>query len=418
VISISRQHQTILQTRWGRLLVLGLLYLVQGLPFGFQVGALPIFLRERGVGLALIGYSTALAAPWAIKILWAPLVERFGGGPGRRIRWIVPVQLAMVLGFLLAAQLSVVDQLGALMAVLLFLNAAAATQDIAVDGLAVDLLPAEELGMGNAAQVVGYKVGMLLAGGVLVWASAWLGWSGAFWVMAALVAVVAVVLSLVEEPSTATGADRTASVAQILDTLWRSLQTPGMATALAVVATYKMGESIIDVMYKPFLMDQGFSASTLGLWLGTWGMGASVMGSIAGGILASRVRLFPLLMLAGAVRLVPELGQLGLAMAWLDVSATHVISISLAEHFAGGALTTVMFATMMGMVDRRIGATHFTLFACVEVWGKSVAAMASGLIAERIAYSGAFGLGVALGFVFLVMVSQLPASLEPARRPQ
>jgi len=207
-------------------------------------------------------------------------------------------------------------------------------------------------------------------------------------------------------------------VAQILDTLWRSLQTPGMATALAVVATYKMGESIIDVMYKPFLMDQGFSASTLGLWLGTWGMGASVMGSIAGGILASRVRLFPLLMLAGAVRLVPELGQLGLAMAWLDVSATHVISISLAEHFAGGALTTVMFATMMGMVDRRIGATHFTLFACVEVWGKSVAAMASGLIAERIAYSGAFGLGVALGFVFLVMVSQLPASLEPARRPQ
>ena len=416
MISVSKQHKPILQTRWGRLLILGLLYLVQGLPFGFQVGALPIFLREQGVGLALIGYSTALAAPWAIKIVWAPLVERFGGGPGKRTRWIVPVQVSMVLGFLLAAQLSVVDQLGPLMAVLLFLNAAAATQDIAVDGLAVDLLPANELGMGNAAQVVGYKVGMLLAGGVLVWASAWLGWKGAFWVMAALVAAVAVVLSLIEEPSSATEAERTASVAQILTTLWRSIKTPGIATALAVVATYKMGESIIDVMYKPFLMDQGISASTLGLWLGTWGMGASVMGSIAGGVLASRVRLFPLLMLAGTVRLVPEFGQLGLAMAWLDVSATHVISISLAEHFAGGALTTVMFATMMGMVDRRIGATHFTLFACVEVWGKSVAAMASGLIAERIAYSGAFGLGVALGFVFLVMVSQLPASLEPVRR--
>ena len=53
--------------------------MVQGLPFGFQVGALPIFLREQGVGLAAIGYSTALAAPWALKIFWALLVERFGG---------------------------------------------------------------------------------------------------------------------------------------------------------------------------------------------------------------------------------------------------------------------------------------------------------------------------------------------------
>ena len=66
-------------TRVRRIGMLGALYLVQGLPFGFQVGALPIYLREQGVGLAAIGYSTALAAPWALKILWAPLVERYGG---------------------------------------------------------------------------------------------------------------------------------------------------------------------------------------------------------------------------------------------------------------------------------------------------------------------------------------------------
>ena len=60
------------RSRGRRVALLAMLYLVQGLPFGFQVSALPIFLREQGVGLAAIGYSTALAIPWALKILWAP----------------------------------------------------------------------------------------------------------------------------------------------------------------------------------------------------------------------------------------------------------------------------------------------------------------------------------------------------------
>jgi PAT family beta-lactamase induction signal transducer AmpG len=401
----------------GRLLLLGMLYLVQGLPFGFQVSALPIFLREQGVGLAAIGYSTALAAPWALKILWAPLVERYGGRRGRRIRWIVPLQLLMVVGFVLASTLQVPDQLEALMAVLLLLNALAATQDIAVDGLAVDILPPSELGVGNAAQVVGYKVGMLMAGGVLVWASAWLGWSGAFLVMAAVVLAVAVGVSRVREVAdeAASEAHPTENLSTLLKTLRQSFHTRGIGVALAVVATYKMGESIIDVMYKPFLIDQGISASTLGLWLGTWGMGASVLGSVLGGLLAARQPLFRMLIVVGALRLLPELGQLALAAGWLSVADLHVIGISLAEHLVGGALTTVMFATMMGMVDRRIGATHFTLFACVEVWGKSASALVSGVIAETFSYAGAFSLGIVIGVAFLWLVTRLPNQLEPNR---
>ena len=135
-----------------------------------------------------------------------------------------------------------------------------------------------------------------------------------------------------------------------MGTLKRSLQTSGIGLALAVVGTYKMGESIIDVMYKPFLIDQGISASTLGLWLGTWGMGASVLGSVLGGLLAARQPLFRMLIIVGAMRILPELGQPG-SLQMVGCLNVHVIGISLAEHLIGGALTTVMFATMMGMVD-------------------------------------------------------------------
>ncbi len=401
--------------RTKRLAILGLLYLVQGLPFGFQVSALPIFLREQGVSLAVIGYSTALAAPWALKILWAPLVEHFGGGRGQRVRWILPLQILMAAGFLCAALLDLPEQLGLLMVVLLGLNALAATQDIAVDGLAVDLLPPQDLGVGNAAQVVGYKVGMLVAGGVLVWASGLIGWSGSFVAMAVLVLVVAMMVSRLEERGCGAPlvGEREETLRDILRTLRVVAVGRGLGLALAVVGTYKMGESIIDVMYKPFLMDRGFSASTLGLWLGTYGMGASVLGSVMGGLIASRLPLLRMLFVVGALRLIPEVGQLALAADWLDVTAAAVVSISLAEHLVGGALTTVMFATMMGLVDRRIGATHFTLFACVEVWGKSLSALVSGVVAEAFSYAGAFGLGIILGALFLVLVTQMPRELEP-----
>jgi len=404
--------------RWGRVLVLGLLYMVQGLPFGFQVGALPVFLYDQGVDIQSIGYATALALPWALKIVWAPVVERFGGQSGHRRRWILPLQAGMVVAFLVASQLSLPDMLPQLMGLLLLLNFMTATQDIAVDGLAVDLLPPEDLGVGNAAQVVGFKVGMTIAGGVLVWLTGRIDWSGAFVCMAVLVAIVALVLAMVSEPAGDHGADPgpTESVLRILQSLWDAVRVPGTTLMLAVIATYKMGESIIDVMFKPFLMEHGILASQLGLWMGTWGMGASILGSVAGGMLAMRFRLLPLLLFAGSVRLVPELGQLGLAMGLIEVGPSSVIAITLAEHFAGGILTTVMFASMMGWVDRRIGATHFTLLASVEVWGKSVSAFVSGLIAEYLGYSGAFAIGITVGVVFLVLVTRLPGSMEPSRQ--
>ena len=389
------------------------------MPFGFQVGALPIFLREQGVGLEAIGFSTALALPWALKFLWAPFVESRGGHSGSRKRWIVPLQLAMALGFLLASTLDLPAQLPLLMGLLFALNALAATQDIAVDGLAVDLLPPDELGVGNAAQVVGFKGGMTVSGGVLVWLTAQIDWAGAFACMALIIAGVAAVLWATPEPARS-GHPASApgpSVRSVVATVRAAMLQPGMMAVVAVIASYKMGESIIDAMFKPFLMDHGIAAADLGLWLGTWGMGASILGSVGGGVLAMRVRLIPLLMAAGAVRMAPQAAQVLMAVGILDVTPATAIGVALAEHCAGGALTTVMFACMMGWVSRDAGATHFTVLACIEVWGKSLAAFGSGVLATQLGYQGAFALGLSLGALFLLLVRALPPELEPLRRP-
>ena len=95
-----------------KLLLLTFLYLSQGLPFGFQATALPVYLRANGVSLEAIGFVTSLAAPWMLKPLWAPLVDRYGSARfGRRKSWILPLQGLICITLFFASSVSVNESL-------------------------------------------------------------------------------------------------------------------------------------------------------------------------------------------------------------------------------------------------------------------------------------------------------------------
>ena len=381
------------------------LYFVQGLPFGFQASALPIYLREQGVSLRAIGWASMLALPWLAKVLWAPAVDGvYSQALGRRRSWILPMQLGLAI---LCVAMAATQSLTPLLVLVFAANLFAATLDIAVDGLAVSLLDEEELGIGNTAQVVGFKLGMLTGGGLLVAFSDRIGWQGLFLAMAGLiVAALAYSASQPEPPMDpeprAEEPSPPASV-PVLRTIAELLQTRGTGTLLLVVATYKLGESFADAMFKPFLMDRGYTAAQIGLWLGTWGMVFSLVGSVAGGLMATRFGLFRALVATAAVRVIPLVAQLLLALD-PDLGPATIIAVTCAEHFFGGALTTAMFAFMMSRVDPRIGGTHFTLLASAEVLGKLPLAPVAGEVAQAHGYVPVFAFAVAASVIYLPLL--------------
>jgi hypothetical protein len=192
-------------------------------------------------------------------------------------------------------------------------------------------------------------------------------------------------------------------------TTW--LKKPGALWALGFIATYKLGEAMADAMFKPFLVDREFGADQIGLWVGTWGMVFSVAGSFAGGILASRVPLLRAVGIAAVLRAIPVFGELWLVFS--EPTASQVIAVTCAEHFFGGALTTAMFAFMMSQVDRRIGGTHYTALAVVEVMGKSPGAWASGLVADTWGYAGVFGTAAAISVAYLALLVPVSRITDP-----
>jgi MFS family permease len=399
-----------------KLAILSVLYFVQGLPFGFQLIALPAYLRAEGVSLAGIGLASALSLPWVFKIVWGPVVDRWGSTSfGRRKSWILPLQLGLLTSCVVAAYVPPSRGLWTLLAMVFLMNLFASTMDVAVDGMAVDLLRQEELGYGNVAQVVGYKLGIFVGGGFLLWAERWIGWNGLFLGMSALIAAAIVVAFGFREPPPK--ADHLHdSLGAVFAALRRALRVPGTGFLLLFIGTYKLGETLADRMFNPFLVDAGYEPSEIGLWLGMWAMVFSLAGSFLGGVLASRIDILHAVAITAGLRALAVGGEWWLSL--VEPTTSRVAAVIAVESLFGGAVTTAVFAYMMSRVDRRIAASHFTLLATVEVFGKQVASWVSGFVADLTGYPTLFLIATVLAVAFLgLLVPVYRSEASPPGEP-
>ena len=139
-----------------------LMYFAQGIPQGLLGIALPAWLAAEGVGPSAIGtYLAIIALPWAFKLVTGPVMDRFEYLPmGRRRPWVMGAQAGLALALL---ALTLVDdpvsQIGLLSAIGFLINCFAATQDVAVDGMAIDVTPLREQGRLNGFMSFGKAIG-------------------------------------------------------------------------------------------------------------------------------------------------------------------------------------------------------------------------------------------------------------------
>ena len=166
------------QSRWLRFGVFTAYYVLQGLPWGLNAIALPAWLFGQGMGKESIASFAAITGlPWALKLFVAPLMDRFSFLPmGMRRPWIIGAQSLMLLtsSFLFFIT-DPLEQFWWLLAICTVLNIFAATEDVAVDGLAIAIVPENERGRANAFMGAGQVIGISITGSAAV---ALLNWRG------------------------------------------------------------------------------------------------------------------------------------------------------------------------------------------------------------------------------------------------
>jgi predicted MFS family arabinose efflux permease len=361
-------------------------------------------MRSEGISLVVIGASSILAAPWALKFLWAPLVDHFSGSPlGARRGWILPLQaltivVAVALGFAheLVAGASAVWS----MAIGLFvMNALAATQDIGTDGLAVDILDDEERGHGNGVQVAAYRLGMVVGGGGLVKVFAHFGWTATFIAMALILALVTVPIALFEEPRHPSRA-AVESRAQ-WDAAIAFLRRRGVLFWIAIVMIYKLGDSLPGPTRTTLLVDGGYSMDQIGNLIGIGGSIAGFVGAMTGGALAAKTRLYALMF--GGVFHTFLLSAYAIP-AFTHTGADFVAVLVVAEHFTGGIATVALFTVMMDVCDPKAGGTEYTVQASAVVFVQFIGSLLSGVSAQVLGYGLHF---VVVGVVSAIGVAAM-----------
>ncbi len=390
-----------------RLVVLTSLYIAQGLPFGFFSQCIPILMRQSGASLLAVAASNLLALPWAFKLVWAPGFNRprLVRPEARRLS-VLALQLAATGLLLLGIPLDPRTEAIPVFVLVVLSNLVSATQDIPTDAMTVESLAPSARGLGNGAQVAGYRIGMIIGGGWMLTILDQDGWSTALGLLAFALILTAVPL-LVAGPLMPHG-EPEAPLRHPAGKAPLFFTGKGMAAWFGVLVIYKLGTSFGTGSIRPMLVDWGYTLSEIGWMLGTIGSGAAICGSIAGGWLTTRIpRALPTFALLQAAAL----------LVWVAASRDPsgpgardlVFFAILAEHFTSGMATTALFTTMMARCRPGLAASDYTTQASTVLIADGLVVIASGASAQGLGYPGHLALASFVAFIAVAATLRISA---------
>jgi MFS transporter, PAT family, beta-lactamase induction signal transducer AmpG len=376
-----------------KLAVVALLYFIQGAPAAILWEVLPVYFRINGVSLRAIGGLRLLELPYSLKVLWSPLVHRFGD---RRL-WVTGCMLGIA-AVLFALPFVDIAAVGLIVLVLILaLTTLSATQDIAIDSYSVGLVDRDEEGAANGVRASAYRVALVLAGGGLVFLAAVLAWNSLFMLAGAVFALLGVAalaiprLNLPEEARAH---------------WWQGFAgwagTWQVVPLIAFVLTYKLGEFAIGPMVKPFWVDYGKSIWPLqddlmfqiGLFPTTFGIILSILGALAGGAFISRYGIFHAVWFLGLLQAVSNVGYS--VVEWLDLGRYGLYGASMFESLSGGLGTAAFLAFLMNVCDKEHATIQYAFLSSVfSLTGRLIGGI-SGLGAEKYGYGDYFAITFAL----------------------
>ena len=385
-----------------RVALMMVLGFASGLPLALTTGTLQAWATVEGVDIRTIGMLTLVGSAYTLKFLWAPLMDRFVPPLlGRRRGWMLVTQLALAVAIAVMGTGSPGEGMAALAAIAVLVAFVSASQDIAFDAYRTDVLRAAERGAGAAMSVFGYRLAMLVSGGLaLVLAGTVLGWRATYFLMAALMGIGALATLLAPEPDAVLKPPRTLQEAVVgpwRDFFSRSFGAAGAGEMLALIVLYKLSDAFALSLSTAFLIrGAGFSVEEVGYVNKGLGLVATILGAMVGGGLMARLGLFRSLMLFGVLQTVSNLAFWALA-----VTPRNIYSMAAAvavENICGGMGTTAFVALLMALCNRRYSATQFALLSSLSAVGRTyVAGPLSGAIVAQMGWPAFFAATVVIG---------------------
>ncbi|WP_142051512.1 muropeptide transporter [Achromobacter sp. SLBN-14] len=392
------------------LLVLGF---ASGLPLALTSGTLQAWATVEGVPLQEIGFLTLVGTAYTIKFLWAPLVDRFAPPLlGRRRGWMLVTQVLLAAAILAMGALSPSSALMPLALLAVLVAFLSATQDIAFDAYCTDVLRKEERGAGAAIKVMGYRLAMIVSGGLaLIMADQWIGWGNTYMVMGGLMLLCALATLWAPEPEHVARAPRSLREA-VAEPLHEFFTRRGALSVLLLIVLYKLGDAFAGALSTTFLIrGAGFTPTEVGTVNKVLGLAATIIGALAGGSLMARWGLYRSLMAFGLLQAVSNLAYWLIAVSpknlWLMATGVGI------ENLCGGLGTASFVGLLMALCRQRFSATQFALLSALSAVGRTyLAGPLTPPLVNHLGWPGFFLLTVVIAIPGLVLLKVLRGTID------
>ena len=422
--------KNLLDSRKGRFLTFGLLYISEGIPYGFTSTAMVAFMRTQGLSLEQIGtFVAALFLPWAFKWVWAPLIDlvklnRYGG----RKAWIIFCTTMMTLTLLITAAVDFVEDFQMLLLMVVLNNFFCATQDVAIDSLAVSTLKEDERARGNGFMFGGQYFGIALGGGGAVFIFGFWGFDVALMYISSLLLLnlLFIVFFVTDPDATSTVVKRSGSVLgkfarelksflhELYVSFFKSGRGPkvGLLFSVLPVGAMALGYATLSTIQ----VDYGLVETQIAE-ISIYNTIFGAVGCLIGGVLGDRfgiknmLALFYVLTIVPTLVLATQISSVGLEA----VSIQLLYSVIMAHGFIYGMAFAVHAAVFMGMTNPAVAATQFTAFMAMSNLAVSAANYWQGIVAERVDYAMVFYVDSLLMLVPLIIIPFLRNRDEGAR---
>jgi MFS transporter, PAT family, beta-lactamase induction signal transducer AmpG len=396
-----------------------LLGFFSGLPLALTGGTLQAWATVEGLDITTISFLTLVGSAYTVKFLWAPFMDRYApslAALGRRRSWMLLSQLALAGGIAAMGALSPKSAIVALAMMAVLVAFFSASQDIAFDAYRTDILKPEERGAGAAVSVFGYRIAMLVSGGLaLVLADRFLGWQSMYWLMAGLMALGTIVTYWAPPPVAKETPPRSLDEA-VLGPLKDFFSRSGALQVLVLVVLYKLGDAFAGTLSTAFLIrGAGFSAEDVGWINKVLGLIATIVGALAGGALMSRISLFSALMTFGILQAVTNLGFWLLAVSGKSYALMAVV-VGL-ENLCGGMGTAAFVAFLMALCNQRYSATQFALVSALAAVGRTyLAGPFAGKMVTAMGWPSFFLTTVVIAVPGLVLLALMRGTINEVER--
>ena len=392
--------------RQSKMLSMLILGYASGLPLMLTASSLLLWYKDSGIDTQSISLLTLIAIPYTLKYLWAPFLDKISiPWLGRRKGWIFLTQVSLILLIALMSRFSPTNSPFIIAFIGFLICFVSATQDIAINAYQTEILDESERALGNAIAVMGYRIGMIVTGSIVLIIADKLNdnWNLA-WIMILPFFIICPLYTLILKETNQSDSPKSFKEAFLVPFI-EFFTRKGVVTAaimLAIIVVYKLADAIAFSLNTVFFVDLGFDKTTIALSYKAFSLGATLVGLVFGGLIAKKIGVYKSFLYFSIIMACANLMYVALAIVgknyYLMVGSVAV------EYFCGAMGTAILVAMIMSLVNIKFSATQFAILSSIDSLGRVLVGPLAGYIQTHYNWSGLFIFSFVIGIAVSLLI--------------